>query len=200
MGRLRTWRSAFLTKLKGRPETPTKMETGFRELFVEKPIEPAAPETPEARRRREYLSVLEALRNASSNLSETQRSDNVDDFTKSVEQFRDGLGHLTDALPERHPDELSRAFDGIVRQLASLMEWRIEQVAKLRWYIRKHCPSGLAAKILQDSFQDPFARAGDRQARNDWAPRCSGEEHVYQTGEARCDCGRVAVRAAPAPA
>jgi len=163
-------------------------ETGFRDPFVEGSQLPEPP-TPEYRQ-------LKAFAEAQNSLSKTQRSDSVEHLDDSPAQFREGLSRVFGSLTgEDHPNQRIRDLNGVVEQLAWLIEQRLEQVATLRASISKHCPSGLTARILKDSAP---------QRGEFWKPssapalRCGGDEHVYQVGEPRCDCGTVAVRLAEA--
>ena len=170
---------------------PKCTETGFREPFVELPPDRLpAPVTPEARRR-------EALSHALNHLIETQRGDMVERFAESFQQFRDGLERVYKLLShnyEGHWDERVSDLQVVVHHLEWLMERRLEQIGTLRYHIAKLAPSGLASKILHESA---VATKGHREPATAVAPRCNGDEHVYQVGEPRCDCGKVAVQVVP---
>ena len=215
MGRLRAWRSAFLAKIEsvaGRPEMSPNMETGFRELFVEGPLDrsaapppatasaPAAAshnhrrnpyEAPEVRTEREREEFLDAI----SELTQAQYTDNVESLADSVQLLRDGLARVLATLPGTDIDaaDLRVYVECMVENLARIIKWRVELLTILRGYIGEHCPSGLAAKLLQEGVPARF-----RRRYQGLMAGCTSDEHVWQIGEPRCDCGRVVVRAAPA--
>jgi hypothetical protein len=170
------WLALFSSRFKrggvtGDTPTTTNRETGYRDPFVEvrrdRLRKPPPPDD-----RRYYMRV-----DATNNLSNTQCKDSVEDLTSSIEQLREGMARISASLPDRTSERISE-LGSFVDQLGWLIERRIEQVAVLRSCIRKHCPSGLAATILRDSAR----QAGEPLAAK-VAPRCSGEEHVYQVGE-----------------
>ena len=158
-------------------------ETGFRDLFMEIPVGHLRPVTADERTRRAFVDAL-------SQLATTKDADDV-------QQFKDGLKRVFSSLStERLSDEKIADLHTIIHNLEWLMERRIEQVMALRYYITEFCPRGLAARILHESAATVNGRHG-KPAMTD-APRCDGDEHTYQLGELRCDCGRVAVRGRPA--
>ena len=198
MGPKRTWRAALMDKITGVVGAPLPSrtpETGYRDPYVEVPM---GPESPAAR----ALRAHEEYANAENDLTQTQFRDAVEDVNESIDVLRRGVARIYKHMPKDRHDERISSLSSLVHQLQWLIEWRLEQLASLRYSILKHCSSGHAARILQDGTASRFLPRGGRQLVRDAipapAPGCTSEEHVYQIGEPRCDCGRVAVRAAPA--
>jgi len=182
----KTWLAAFSSKVKsaiiGETKAMRNQETGFRDLFVEIPVDHVRPMTTDVRARRAFADAL----------SQLAKPKDVD----SVQQFKDDLKCVFSSLSkERLSDERISDLHSIIDILEWLMERRIEQVVALRYYITEFCPRGLAARILHESAATVNGRH-ENPAMTD-ASRCDGDEHTYQLGELRCDCGRVAVRGEP---
>ena len=113
----RPWRALFSRRSEsGAPTAPTR-ETGYRDPFVEVPGDRFPdPPTPEARQR-------ETFAKARSHLTTTQCSDSVEDLTTSIEQLREGIARVNDALPDVY---ISTERIGDVRHVD-----RVEQIDRI---------------------------------------------------------------------
>ena len=182
----KTWLAAFSSKVKsaitGETKAMRSQETGFRDLFVEIPVDHVRHVITDVRAR-------QAFANALSQLAQTMDADDVQQFKDSLERVFSSLSK------ERLSDDKISDLHSIIHTLEWVMERRIEQVMALRYYITEFCPRGLAARILHESAATVSVRH-EKPAMTD-APLCDGDEHTYQLGERRCDCGRVAVRGEP---